>query len=90
MVTLVSRLQDENRRLIKQQQQTPNSDNTTNIMTINSESPSKSGAPSDGQILQRLKTQIDKQRDEIKAKDRDLQEKNSDIENVSIFCGILV
>lgn len=37
----------------------------------------------DGQIFQMLKLQIEKQRDEIKLKDRELNERNGDIENVS-------
>lgn len=48
-----------------------------------------SNSLSDTQILQRLKTQILKQRDEIKSKDRELQEKIADIDNVSFHIKII-
>lgn len=57
----------------------PNQPNTTIL-------PSPDGNTSttdpDGQMLQRLKSLIDKQRHEIKIKDREVQEKGSDVENV--------
>lgn len=48
-----------------------------------SKSPIIGSHSTDGQVFQMLKTQIEKQRDEIKLKDRELNERHSDIENVS-------
>lgn len=75
-------------------------DVTTNSMALISvdgddDSPPKSGSKSpiignatDGQVFQMLKTQIEKQRDDIKLKDRELNERNTDIENVSFFVNL--
>lgn len=70
LVDLVSSLQEENKRIIQQQQEL--------------QSQASSGLVSDSQVLQRLKQQIHKQRDEIKTKDRELQEKIGDVENLNI------
>lgn len=72
LVQVVSKLQDENRRLAKVQ------DSSQNVEVSVSESNSESGI-----MLQRLQTIIDKQRDELRIKDRSLQDKISDIEHVS-------
>lgn len=37
----------------------------------------------DGQMLQRLRNLVDKQRDELRKKDNELQKQATDIENVS-------
>lgn len=71
LVQVVSKLQDENRRLAKVQ------DSSQNVDVPAGESNSESGI-----MLQRLQTIIDKQRDELRSKDRHLQDKISDIENV--------
>lgn len=80
LVSLVSRLQDENRRLAKEKH------------SLNSQpaTPSKSSILSpdlsplaDGPMMQKLKTQIDKQRDELKRKDKELQEKSDNIDQLN-------
>lgn len=75
----MSRLQDENRRLLKLQ---PNQQNTTILASPDGNT---STTDPDGQMLQRLKSLIDKQRHEIKTKDREVQERGSDVENVRNF-----
>uniref|UniRef100_V5G8A3 RH1 domain-containing protein n=1 Tax=Anoplophora glabripennis TaxID=217634 RepID=V5G8A3_ANOGL len=68
LVALVSRLQEENRRLLKEQ-----SPNHTYVPI----------APTtDNDMLQRLKDSVEKQRDEIRLKEKLLQEKNLDVDNV--------
>lgn len=42
-------------------------------------------ALSDTQVLQRLKEQIYKQRDELKHRERELQDKYSELEHVSVL-----
>ncbi|KAJ8916549.1 hypothetical protein NQ315_000191 [Exocentrus adspersus] len=68
LVTIVSRLQEENRRLMKEQ--SPN--HTYLPMT----------PTTDNDVLQRLKDSVEKQRDEIRLKERLLQEKNLDVDNL--------
>lgn len=92
LADLVSSLQDENKRLIKQTQDLQSSSAhssglgaslTESIISItNNELHS---ALSDTQVLQRLKEQIYKQRDELKEKERELQNKSSELENVSLI-----
>lgn len=94
LADLVSSLQEENKRLIKQTQDLQSSSAqssglgaslTESIISItNNELHS---ALSDTQVLQRLKEQIYRQRDELKEKDRELQSKYMEIEHVSeILC----
>lgn len=80
LLSLVARLQEQNKKLLKQQTPITPTDNTLSSNTL-PESPDKA---SDGQILQKLKTQIEQLRNEVKAKDRDLQEKISREEQLSI------
>lgn len=92
MVDLVSSLQEENKRIIQQQQelQSQASSGLGNSLTdsvISITNYELSNTVSDSQVLQRLKQQIHKQRDEIKTKDRELQEKIGDVENVSCVVG---
>ncbi|XP_055386790.1 RILP-like protein homolog [Condylostylus longicornis] len=91
LVDLVNSLQEENKRIIKQQQDLQSASAhssglgnslTDSIMSITNIE--LSNALTDTQILQRLKEQIHKQRDEIKVKERELQEKVVDIENLNI------
>lgn len=89
LVELVTNLQDENKRLVKQTQELQSASAQSSglgasltesfISVTNNEI---SSALSDTQVLQRLKEQIYKQRDELKRRDRELQEKYSEIENV--------
>lgn len=69
LVNLVSRLQEENRRLAKGQGQEM-------VATVPAE---------DGTVLQSLRATLEKQRDELKLKEKLLQEKNGDVE---IVCNI--
>ncbi|KAG5893457.1 hypothetical protein JTB14_012174 [Gonioctena quinquepunctata] len=68
LVAVVTRLQDENKRLMKEQ-----SPNHTSLPVIPS---------TDSDLLQRLKDSVEKQRDEIRYKERMLQDKNSDVDNL--------
>lgn len=84
MVALVSRLQEENRRIQKQQEspkhddaklrdkQLAEADSTANLLNA-----------SDFQKMQLLRGQMEKQRDELKVRDQEIEERNSEIENVS-------
>lgn len=91
MVALVSRLQEENRRY--QKQHSPSTDGVITGIVENSSdflrnktagdlSPNLS-TNNDFQLLQRLRCQIDKQRNELKTKDNELQTKIGEAENVS-------
>lgn len=83
LVALVSRLQEENRRIQKQQEspkhddaklkdkQLAEADSTANLLNA-----------SDFQKMQGLRGQMEKQRDELKVRDQEIEEKNSEIENV--------
>ncbi|KAH8397930.1 hypothetical protein KR222_006670 [Zaprionus bogoriensis] len=91
LVELVSSLQDENKRLVKQTQDLQSSSAQSSglgasltesiISMTNNELHS---ALSDTQVLQRLKEQIYKQRDELKQRERELQDKYSELEHVNI------
>jgi len=90
LVDLVSSLQDENKRLVKQTQDLQSSSAqssglgaslTESIISMTNHE--LHGALSDTQVLQRLKEQIYKQRDELKNRERELQDKYSELEHVS-------
>lgn len=72
LVGFVSRLQEENRRLAKVQ------DNTQPIIASSSVE-----VVNDSDMLQKLQASLEKQRDEIRTKEKLLQEKCRDMENVS-------
>jgi RILP-like protein 1 len=74
LVTLVSRLQEQNKKLLKQQKPITPTDNALNSSNSSPESPEKA---SDVQILQKLRGQVEQLRNELKTKDRELQEKSS-------------
>lgn len=93
-MNMVSRLQDENRRILKQQstspshnpdQKPPTNDQfaTTPAATPKSkdDKPASSGQ-ADLQLMQRLRGQIEKQRHDLKMNELDLQSKTSEVENV--------
>ncbi|XP_055911831.1 RILP-like protein homolog [Eupeodes corollae] len=91
LVELVSTLQEENKRLVKQTQDLQSASAqssglgaslTESFMSVTNNE--LTTALSDTQVLQRLKEQIYKQRDELKKRDRELQEKYLDIENLNI------
>lgn len=92
-MNMVSRLQDENRRILKQQstspshnpdQQSPPNDNPTTPAVIqkNKEDKPAASGQADLQLLQRLRGQIEKQRHDLKMSELDLQAKSSEVENV--------
>lgn len=68
LVGMVSKLQEENRRLLKEH--SPN------------HTPSNLTPTTENDILQRLKNSVEKQRDEIRFKEKLLQEKNGDVDNL--------
>lgn len=72
LVNLVARLQEENRRLAKGQGQDTQQHQQLDVTTA------------DSAVLQSLKTMLEKQRDELKVKEKLLQDKCSDIEVVSL------
>lgn len=80
---LVNRLQEENRR-IKQN----DSYKHLNESVGDGKHVQKSAAPnllneSDFQKLKRLRGQMEKQRDELMCRDQEIEEKNTEIENVT-------
>ncbi|KAH8315153.1 hypothetical protein KR059_012104 [Drosophila kikkawai] len=91
LVDLVSSLQDENKRLVKQTQDLQSSSAqssglgaslTESIISMTNHE--LHSALSDTQVLQRLKEQIYKQRDELKQRERELQDKYSELEHLNI------
>ncbi|KAL1502704.1 hypothetical protein ABEB36_007811 [Hypothenemus hampei] len=70
LVTMVSKLQEENRKLGKCQTNSSQS------------SMSWSDSGNDAEMLQKLKDNLEKQRDEIREKEKLIQEKNLDVENL--------
>lgn len=79
LLTLVNRLQDENRRMQKQLATTPTG-NVQNASTI----PSPSHQPNEAQIIQNLTLQLEKQRDEMKTKDREILEQSTELDQLTI------
>ncbi|XP_015592895.1 RILP-like protein homolog isoform X3 [Cephus cinctus] len=77
LVGMVTRLQEENRRLATalQESRSDSQDSGKQTYTASQEV--------DVAVLQRLRTMIDKQRDQIRARDRDISQKNSEIENLT-------
>lgn len=75
LVSVVARLQDENRRLVKVQGSSQPAD-VSHEQT----------APDDA-MLQRLQTIIDRQRDELRNKERNLQDKTTEFETVRLRRG---
>lgn len=93
-MNMVSRLQDENRRILKQQSTSPshnpdqqppsNGQSATPASTHKQkeDKPVPSGQ-ADLQLMQRLRAQIEKQRHDLKMHELDLQAKTSEVENVN-------
>ncbi|XP_063993054.1 RILP-like protein homolog isoform X2 [Diachasmimorpha longicaudata] len=75
LVGMVTRLQEENRRLSDALQES-RSDSQDSAFTASQEV--------DIQVLQRLRSMIDKQRDQIRARDREMSQKNLEIENLTV------
>ncbi|XP_011258526.1 RILP-like protein homolog isoform X2 [Camponotus floridanus] len=70
LVAMVTRLQEENRRLAEALQESQ-SDTITPSQEV------------DVAVLQHLRSMIDKQRDQIRARDRELSQKTAEIENLT-------
>lgn len=82
---MVNRLQEENRRIkqndsymnvnVADGKQVPKSQvDTTNLLN-----------ESDFQKLKRMRGQMEKQRDELMCRDQEIEEKNTEIENVNLI-----
>lgn len=92
LANLVSSLQDENKRLVKQTQDLQASSIessglgeslTESIISVTNNELNSS--LTNNQVLQKLKEQIYKQKDDIKEKDRELLEKQKELEHVCIL-----
>lgn len=70
LVSLVAKLQDENRKLIK-------------VQNPNNQSPTTPPDGNDAEMLQKLKDSLEKHREEIREKEKLIQEKCLDADNVS-------
>lgn len=81
---LVSRLQEENRR-IKQSESPYHTASSSSPSTPKSQSEQTANLlnESDFQKMQRLRGQMEKQRDELMCRDQEIEEKNTEIENVN-------
>uniref|UniRef100_A0A1B0DR21 Uncharacterized protein n=1 Tax=Phlebotomus papatasi TaxID=29031 RepID=A0A1B0DR21_PHLPP len=79
LVALVSRLQDENKRLATQLQSGTDSDSGVEFQM---DSTGSQGG--DFQLMQRLRSQVDKQRNDLMRKDMELEEKIGDIESLNM------
>ncbi|XP_050458869.1 RILP-like protein homolog isoform X1 [Cataglyphis hispanica] len=77
LVAMVTRLQEENRRLAEALQESSDSQYSSKQTTI---TPSQEV---DIAVLQHLRSMIDKQRDQIRARDRELSQKTAEIENLT-------
>ncbi|XP_074095696.1 rab interacting lysosomal protein like isoform X1 [Cotesia typhae] len=78
LVGMVTRLQDENRRLAEALQESRNDSQDSGKQSFTA------SQEVDITVLQRLRSMIDKQRDQIRARDRELSQKNLEIENLTI------
>lgn len=78
LVAMVTRLQEENRRLAEALQESRSDSQYSNKQTTITASQEVDIA-----VLQHLRSMIDKQRDQIRARDRELSQKTAEIENLS-------
>ncbi|XP_063704914.1 RILP-like protein homolog isoform X2 [Culicoides brevitarsis] len=79
LLTLVNRLQDENRRMQKQIATTP-----TGIISESPSIPSPSHQTNEAQIVQSLTLQLEKHRDELKTKDREIIEQSTELDQLTV------
>ncbi|CAK9800968.1 RILP-like protein homolog [Anthophora quadrimaculata] len=77
LVEMVTRLQEENRRLSEALQETRNDSQYSSKQTFTA------SQEVDVAALQHLRSMIDKQREQIRARDKELLQKNTDIENLT-------
>lgn len=86
LMELVNRLQEENRRIKQADLLRPSTDPDAKLVPRNRSDPSSLNE-SDFQKLQRKmesqRGQMEKQRDELMCRDQEIEEKNTEIENVS-------
>lgn len=88
---LVSRLQEENRRM-KQHgsyQHVMDNGDESHQVPRNASDAAKLLNESDFQKLKRLRGQMEKQRDELMCRDQEIEEKNTEIENVTFYPSFL-
>lgn len=87
LVALVNRLQEENRR-IQKLHESPSHESSVNgsedDLISKDDSQANLLSASDFQMMQRLRSQIEKQREEIKSRDEKLQLENNEIESLTI------
>ncbi|XP_055696370.1 RILP-like protein homolog [Lutzomyia longipalpis] len=79
LVALVSRLQDENKRLATQLRSGCDTDSGVDFQMD-----SAAGQSGDFQLLQQLRSQVEKQRNELLRKDMELEEKTVDIDGLNV------
>lgn len=82
---MVNRLQEENRRF-KQSESPSNPQFVSNVPKPLSSTNLLN--ESDFQKLKRLRGQMEKQRDELMCRDQEIEEKNTEIENVILFTSL--
>lgn len=80
---LVNRLQEENRRLKHNDSYNQSSDDGNQVPKSHG-NVSNLLNESDFQKLKRMRGQMEKQRDELMCRDQEIEEKNTEIENVSM------
>lgn len=78
---LVNRLQEENRRIKQNENYMKNSDDGKQVPKKQLDTANLLNE-SDFQKLKRLRGQMEKQRDELMCRDQEIEEKNTEIENV--------
>lgn len=78
---LVNRLQEENRRIKQSENYTKSSDDEKQVPKKKLDTANLLNE-SDFQKLKRLRGQMEKQRDELMCRDQEIEEKNTEIENV--------
>lgn len=87
LVALVNRLQEENRR-IQKLHESPSHDGSLigsdDDKMGKDDSQANLLSATDFQVMQRLRSQIEKQREEIKNRDEKLQLENTEIESVGV------
>lgn len=83
LVALVNQLQDENRRLQRQVAAATSSSASIDLEAGQSSSPSPTHKPNEAQVMTNLTLQLERQREDIKAKDRELISQARDIEQMT-------
>lgn len=78
----MNRLQEENRRIKHTENQTKGSDDGKQVPKKQQLDTANLLNESDFQKLKRLRGQMEKQRDELMCRDQEIEEKNTEIENV--------